>query len=158
MKHIKVAIIKYGQKGFTLVEVIAALAIMSILMTALMYTVAYFLREFKTASTENRENFYINEALRFIENEICSGNKEVSFQENSIELIKSSEDRIDYIRESEGRLIIEYTTAGRSSSRNVFLKDISDFNIDIYERLVIVNIISSKGEVYSKCINTAFIK
>jgi len=141
-----------------LIEVAIAIAIMSILMTALMFVVSYFLREFKNTASGNREDFYINEAFRFIESEVHSDNKEVKFQTNAIELRKYSIDRIDYIRQIEGNLIIEYTTAGKSTAKNVFLKDISNFSIDICERLVIVNIVSSKGEVYSKCINTIYIK
>jgi len=158
MKHTRGATIKKGNKGFTLVEVTTAIAIMSILMTVILLVVAYFIKEFKTAATENREAFYINEALRFIENEILSGNKEVKLQENVIELRRFSEDRIDYIRQSENNLVIEYSIAGRIVTVNVFLKNILDFNIEKYGRLVIVNIVSSKGEVHSKCINMAYVK
>ncbi|NLP29096.1 MAG: prepilin-type N-terminal cleavage/methylation domain-containing protein [Clostridia bacterium] len=158
MKDIKAAIIKRPRKGFTLLEVTTAISIMSILMLAIFSLFTFFVREFKNAAAENREDFYINEGLRFIENEICSGNKEVKFREDLIEIRRTSDERMDFIRESQGNLIIEYTLAGRSHGTNVFLKNISDFSIDIYEQLVIVNIVNSKGEVHRKCINTGYIK
>lgn len=158
MKRIKETITKYQHNGFTLVEVITALAVMTILLAAIIIMLAYFIKEFKSSAAENRKDFYVNEALRLIEQETCSGNEEVKFLENSIELRRTFDKRVDYIKLREGKLILEYTKGGKSISINVILKNLSDFSIDISGRLVVVNIVNSEGEKYSKCIDTTYVK
>ena len=163
MKYIRDPITRFCKnKGFTLVEIVAAISITCILSMAVFSIYMFFIRNFKASVISNKEEFYINESFRYIESEILKGNKEVKFNQNSIELkryLKSAVfEEVDYIRLEGNRLVIVHTKMGYHEATNVFLRNITGFNTEKNGEVVVINIITDKGEKYSKCLNTMYIK
>ncbi|MDP4091275.1 MAG: type II secretion system protein [Bacillota bacterium] len=161
MKHIKGIITNGRSRGYSLVEVITAISIMCIIMSSVLSIFINISRSYKKEVTENREEFYIGEALRYMENEISKGNEKISITSNVIELtrprIDSRENEIDYIKKDGSRLVVECTKNGYYMSTDVFLRDISEFTINRANNVILIDIVSSKGKRYRKCIDTQYI-
>ncbi|WP_163194763.1 type II secretion system protein [Clostridium thermarum] len=162
MKYTKGTIIRRSRPGNTLIELITALSIISILTTAVLSAFIFFSRDFNRSVIESREEFYIGEAFRYIESEVCSGNSQVDFYPSYIRLKRYLEvptyEEIDYIKREGENLVIEHTKRGYGEATNVFLRKVSNFAVKVDEEVVIIEITTDKGGKYSKCINTQYIR
>lgn len=162
MWYIRGTIIKHRKKGNTLIELVTAISITSILTTAALSAFIFFIRDFKKEVHDNQQQFYINEAFRYIENEILKGNKEIKINSDSIEIKRYlrtiAYEEIDYIKKVGNNMIIEHTRMGYHEATNVFLRNITGFSASNSSGVISLEIIDSKGEKYKKCISTQYIR
>ncbi len=145
-----------------MIELITSLSIISILAAAVLSAFIFFSKDFNRAVIESREEFYIGEAFRYIESEVCNGNSEVHFYPSYIRMKRYLEvpayEEIDYIKREGEKLVIEHTKRGYVEATNVFLRKVSNFAVNMYEGVVIIEITTDRGEKFSKCINTQYIR
>jgi prepilin-type N-terminal cleavage/methylation domain-containing protein len=162
MRYTRGIIIRTASKGSTLVELVTAISIISVLATAVLSAFIFFSRDFNSSVTESREEYYIGEAFRYIESEMMKGNKEAVFYPGYIKLKrylgKTIFEEIDYIKREGENLVIEHTKGGYHEATNVFLRNISNFTVSMNQAVVNIEITTNRGEKYSKCINTQYIK
>lgn len=161
MRFIKVVTINKSRSGFSLIEIANAVAIICILMVSVLAVYTSFTRDYRKKVLVNREEFYAEEAMRFIETEIVNGNKNVNVASNVVELTRMKAENasveVDYIKRDGSNLVIVYTKGGYYQATNVFLRNIEDFMVIRDNGVIVVEIVNNKGNRYKKCVNTRYV-
>jgi len=136
-------------KGFTLIEVIAAMFIISVVISILGNSFILSYKIEKNNEKNFRKNEYINQAYSIIEYSITYEQKSVFLSDSDIVIIRDDNgiERRDRITVSGSDLVIKYN----ESNINYILKDITLFNPVKKGNLFYINI-EYKGEYYTRCI------
>ena len=133
-------------KGFTLIEVIAALFIISIVLSILGDSFISSYRNEKNNIKKFREKGYINQAYSILDYAIAFQQKSLSLSGSDI-IITREDDGVDRITVRGSDLVIKYD----EDNINYILKDITSFNPVKKGNLLYINI-GYKGEYYTRCI------
>lgn len=161
MRLIKVVTTKKSFSGFSLIEIVNAVSIVCILMASVLAAYISFSRDYRKEVLVNREEFYAEEAMRFLENEISKGNQNVNVASNVVELTRTMTGNagveVDYIKKDGSNLVIVCTKGGYYQATNVFLRNITDFKAVRDNGVIVIEIINNKGNRYRKCVNTQYI-
>ena len=164
---------KKNKKGFTIIELVLFLFIAALLTSTTTQLFNIIVGKFKEEITLSKNDFYINEAFRYIETEVNRDTRKISAVNNSIILEKfkkqqSGNEDINYIEldllsvdinriELEGGdLVVRYL--GRSNTPNNILRNVSYFNATINGKVIIVNIRMGNGKCYEKCLSLRYIE
>ncbi|MDV3425757.1 MAG: prepilin-type N-terminal cleavage/methylation domain-containing protein [Bacillota bacterium] len=136
-------------KGFTLIEVMAAMFIISVVISILGNSFIFSYKNEKNNEKNFRKNEYINQAYSIIEYAITYGQKSVFLSDSDIIIIRDDNgiERRDKITVSGSNLVIKYD----EDNTNYILKDITLFNPVKKGNLFYINI-EYKGENYTRCI------
>lgn len=139
------------KKGFTLIEILIALAIASIV-TALVSTLYLKYNLLYNQNTKyNRDYFYSTEALMFIQNEIRNS-KSISINNNIIEVKYPDGITKKYIKyNGAGSLIIVHTENDINLAVNNILRNINNFTVIKKSNTIYVSISINGGEEYERC-------
>lgn len=141
------------RQGFTLVEVVVALGISSIIIASTASIFLRFTSEFKDKTIKDREMNYINEALAFIEHELNDNNSSVVLENNILNMYKSDGIHMNRINlNNSGNLFIFYFSYGNLESSNPIMNDIMTFKLEKRNNIFYVSIISKNGEKGERCI------
>ncbi len=158
MKYIKEAMNRHTKRGFSLIELVTAISIICIIMASVLYVYFSFSKEYNDASAINQKEFYTEEAVRYLENELVKGNGSITVADNVIAITRSKDkteaENIDYIKKQSDELVIEYTENGQHKATNVFLRDVSNFTVSRSGDIILIDIDSQEGIRIRKCINT----
>lgn len=140
------------KKGFTLIELIVAFALMSILTTMLLSLFYYINSPFNKKINYNRQYCCGMEALKYIEDKINNSceNKEVT--NNSIGI--TSDDKVNKytINKYGKKLIIRYDTIYKEGNRyNIILNDIKDFQVKEKNNIIYISIVFKGDKIVERC-------
>lgn len=135
-------------KGFTLIEVMAAMLIISVVITILGNSFMLSYKNEKNNEKNFRKNEYINQAYSIIEYSMKYRQKSVFLSGSDIVIIRDDNgiERKDRITVSGSNLVIKYN----EDNINYILKDITEFNPVKKGNLFYINI-EYKGENYTRC-------
>lgn len=141
---------KYGResinkKGFTLVEVLTTLFIISIVLSMVMDIYIRDIKIGKENALDWRKAEYINQAFSIIEFNLEREVENIIVESNQI-IITRVIGAIDTIKLKDSNIIIKY--AGTS---NYILKEVTDFKVLRKGSLIYISILY-KGERYIKCL------
>lgn len=138
------------KKGFTIIEVIVVLSLISITINIPIIVFLKYMRLHREEINYSRESFYVSEAFTIIENEIKNA-KYIDIKDNMIILKRYDNKGYDYIRENKGTSIVISYGAINSSNVNNILKNIEYFNLEKYRKVFYVSIKMKRGEPYRRC-------
>lgn len=139
------------KKGFTLLELIAALGMSSIIVTILISMILKYNMNFKNETVEFKNYFYVSEAYLFIEHEFDMS-KDAKVYENKIELIYKDEitKKIIELNEKGNIVIIDMDKNNKRSVNNI-LTNIKEFSVVQNKNTIYMSIMGNDGEKYEKC-------
>lgn len=136
------------KKGFTLIEVVVSLSLITILLSLLMLIFSYSSKNFKEEIFENRNTYYLNEALNYIEDQINKGKKNIMVRGNKIYLTYENANKKIIERRRE-KLIIRHR--GDPDTTNNILTGIKDFIITENKNIMYVKITMKDGRKKERC-------
>ena len=137
---------KASTRGFTLLEVMAALFIISVVISILGNSFILSYKNEINNQNKFREKEYINQAYSILEYAIAYQQKSLVLSGSDI-VITREDDGIDKITVKGSNLVILYD----GFNINYILKDISAFNPVRKGNLLYINI-GYKGDNYTRCI------
>lgn len=139
------------KKGFTILELIAALGMSSIIITVLISMFLKYSTNFNKGTLEITNYFYISEAFLFIKNEIYKA-KDVKIYENKIE-INYTDGVTKKIIQSNGKnniVIVHMEESVRRSVNNI-ATNVKEFSVVQKSNTIYITIMDNNGEKYEKC-------
>lgn len=145
------------KKGFTLLELIIALSIASILITIETNILSSQSISYEKFISKDRESSYCMEALRFIEGEINAlDNKKILISDHEITILKNNDDKntIKGVKQPDGKLkvVMVYDTVNSSKNTSVaIVEDVEEFNIVEKKNTIFVSICTDGGKKYERC-------
>lgn len=152
------------KRGFTLIELVLTLAILSILSLIGIQLLSRNVWKYKNTITLVREESYAREALRFIEGEFYDvNNKLIKVEVDKLIIEKNNGDRntIKSIKKSNGSFKVVnsyYKLKGNTTTTDTVVEDIKNFLVKNNENLVYVSIYTMHGEKFERCFGTRNIK
>lgn len=139
------------KKGFTLLELLIALAIASIVIALASNLYLKYNSLYMQNSKYNRDYFYSTEALMFIEDQIRNS-KSVSINNNIIEVKYPDGIVKKYIKyNGSGSLIIVHTENDITLAVNNILTNVNNFTVIQKNSAIYVSITINGGEKYERC-------
>lgn len=155
MRILKRKLLKIA-KGITLVELIIAIGLSSIIIAMILPTFLRFNSIYNKLIISNRSYSYANEAMLFIESEINQNtlNTFVNNNKITIEKLDGTKKEIYFMRKdsSSGNIVVSYYLTSSSSAKNNILTNISDFKFITKENLIYLNIITIDGKSFERCL------
>lgn len=139
------------KRGYTLIEVVVALALTSILLSTIILVFSRLRIEFSNKIYENRESYYLNEALMFIEDELGKGASMVEIEDNSIQIVFDEWNK-KIIEQKDDELIVRYGSVySMNNSYNKIASGVLEFEVTNCGNLIYVKINSEKGRLKERC-------
>jgi len=144
------------KKGFTLIELLAAISIILILFTCELNIFSYFIKLHKTDNADKRNDFYLKEALMYIEGQVKNGQK-VKVAGNEIEITRIQSDGLsgaiytDKIYEYNNNIIVKYFRNGAVNGQNNIITKVGGFKVQQINNVLYVSIESNKGKEIERC-------
>lgn len=139
------------KKGFSLIETVVALAIASIITAMVSNFYLKYSKSYNINTVSNRNYFYCNEALMFIENEIRNS-KSAAVNNNILEVKYPDGIVKKYIKyNGAGSLVIVHTESGTTKAVNNILNNVSGFSVFQKYNTIYVEIIIKGGDRYERC-------
>ncbi|WP_052246053.1 prepilin-type N-terminal cleavage/methylation domain-containing protein [Clostridium tyrobutyricum] len=149
MNFIKETLRGNAKKGFTVIEILITISIISIITTVETKAILKYMKLNSMEISSSREKFYIDEAFMIIENQIDSA-KYIEIKDNMIALNRYDNRGWDYIKNKNSTLVLSYGYTNYYTNNRI-LKHISDFKITQMENVCYMQIKTEKGNVYKKC-------
>lgn len=143
------------KKGFSLVELLIAMSIITIFITVESTTFFKSISSYKNLIVDMQSEFYINEALMFIEHEIKSNTQQIAVHDNKIDLYRTEQSCIDsiFFRTQNGKpsIVISYTQSGWFLGVNNIINNVKDFKVQYHPYTVFLTITALNGKKYERC-------
>lgn len=137
------------KKGFTIIELIISIGIISIIFISTGKNLILQLNSYKDTISSYKEELYIDQAFLFIEGKIKEGdNIRVLRTSNSDEIEITSRGRSDYIRLNRDKIIISY---GSNSTINNIMIGVKGFVVTEVENTIYIKIILNDRKEYERC-------
>lgn len=139
------------RKGFTLIEVVVAGALLGILLSMQTGLLSKYMKFYKTDILESREAFNAYEAFAFIEYAV-NISEYVRVGNDVIELEREDGKGTDWIAmNGNGNLAIFYDSDSYNINNNI-MKNVRSFKTEQRGMVLFVSIITLKGNEYKECI------
>lgn len=139
------------KKGFTLIELIISIGIVSIIFIAVGKNLVLQLSNYKDSISNHKEELYIEQAFLFIEGKIKEGdNIKVLKTSNSDEIEITTRDRSDYIKLYKDKIIISYGKSSYATINNILI-GVKGFVVTEVENTIYIKIILSDRKEYERC-------
>lgn len=150
------------KKGFTLIELVVTIGIVSMLICLELTIFSSFLLSYKRNIKNDRESFYIRDGLSFIECK-AANNEGILISNNQMQIIKTEyskdNDKSKDIKYTyaiylniKGEIMISYNEKNTPLGVNVITSGVKTFNVDINKQILYIHIVSNRGAVFDKCI------
>lgn len=150
MNFIKAILKDNVKRGFTIIEIIMAISIVSIFTTVQTTAILKYMKLNKIEIDSSRDSFYINEAFTIIKSQIDSA-KYIKIEDNTIALKRYDNKGWDYIKKNKNSsIVLVYGYTGNQTSNNI-LKDVLEFSVTEKENLCYINIKTKRGNAYRRC-------
>jgi prepilin-type N-terminal cleavage/methylation domain-containing protein len=168
----KVKIIKSKTKGFTLLELVVAIGISFILLSAVTVQINHSSDKFKKDIIDTSQHFYINETFRFLEAQLNDSVKKIQTDNNVLTLIKykrqESGDKVVFYSELDftnvdlykiklngSQLELQY---GSSNIPVALLLDVEDFKLCKTSNKIFISIKMIGGDYIERCFDLKYIE
>ncbi|GAA0723832.1 hypothetical protein GCM10008905_16930 [Clostridium malenominatum] len=139
------------KKGFTLIELIISIGIVSIIFITVGKNLVLQLSNYKYSISNHKEELYIDQAFLFIEGKIKEGdNIKVLKTSNSDEIEITTRDRSDYIKLYKDKIIISYGKSSYATINNILI-GVKGFVVTEVENTIYIKIILSDRKEYERC-------
>jgi prepilin-type N-terminal cleavage/methylation domain-containing protein len=145
------------KKGITLIELIIALFIGSVIVIIELSLFSSSIKDYRESIINDREEIYSREALRFVESEIVDvKNKFIKVRNDELILKKTSGD-INIIKEvsksnGQSKIVVEYDKVTTSiNTTDTILEGIKEFKVKGVDNLIYVEIHTDNGDRYERC-------
>jgi len=139
------------KRGFSLIELIVALAITGIILSAITSMFSYVSKQFSYCLKNNLYKYYANEAIKFIEMQIYSESKNIAVFDDKLILYKNNNKK-DIIEAKDDKLIIKYGNIYfMSNDYNIITECIKEFSVHKSNNVVFLKIIMKDGNVKERC-------
>lgn len=142
------------KRGFTIIEVLISLAILSMLLLSEFKVMERYLTLYNEESKQSRIEFYSNEAVEFIDQQINEC-RTISCYSNKIKFNYGDPLTNNWIKLNPlaGYLAIYY--GGEfSSSNNVILREVRDFRVQAVNKVIYITIVLNNNYEVKRCIST----
>nr|WP_051115654.1 type II secretion system protein [Clostridium pasteurianum] len=142
------------KKGFTLIELIVAIAIASIMLS---FQCIIFVKHLNTYSKDIkviRDRSYCNQSFIIIENLIYDGMKEINVENNDIKIVCSTGEnkRIRFASTTKKILVDYYDKYGNTiKASNVVGTNISKMEATKKDNVLYLSITNKEGETVNRC-------
>lgn len=149
------------KKGVTLIELIIALFIGSVIVTIEFSSFSNSIKNYKEAIINDREEVYSREALRFIESEIIDvKNKTITIENNKLILKKSNGDmniiKVSRKSKDEFKIVIEYDkVTSNINTTDTIVEGVGGFKVKEDKNLIYVEINTTYGDKYKRCFGSS---
>jgi prepilin-type N-terminal cleavage/methylation domain-containing protein len=139
------------KKGFTLIEVAVAAALVGILLSAQGTVISRYMRSYLSCVAESSESFYAEEAFFYLcyitDHASC-----VDADNGIIELVRRDGTGSDWIRlDRDGDLVISYGSCFSGTTNNI-MKKLESFEVEQKGLLLFITLNTQEGNEYKKCI------
>lgn len=142
------------KKGFTLIELIVAMAIASILLSFQCVIFVKHLNEYNRDTKSIRDRAYCNESFIIIESLIYDGMKEINVENNDIKIICSSNEnkKIRFVNTT-GKILVEYYDkyGNTVKTANVVATNIGNMKAIKKDNVLYISMTNKEGETVSRC-------
>jgi prepilin-type N-terminal cleavage/methylation domain-containing protein len=147
---------RFNLKGLTLIELMCAIFIFTIIIASSVKLMSYSINYFKNSVYESREDFYINEFFRYVEQECTRNCKSIEIADNSIIIERFNDSNIenkdlDIIKLEGKTIVIRYTTYGYVKTINNVLKNITSFSVYKKNNVFFIEIKTVNEREYQRC-------
>lgn len=142
------------KKGFTLIELIVAIAIASILLSFQCVIFVKYLNTYSRDTKITRDKAYCNESFIIIESLLYDEMKEINVQNNEIKIICSSNEnkKIRFVNTTEKVLVEYYDKYGNTvKTANVVATNIINMKVIKKDNVLYLSITNKEGETASRC-------
>lgn len=141
------------KKGFTIIELLVSMVLICLMTFSIITMALKFDGKYKKEVLSSREDFYIREALLYIEEQIENDTQYVVAQNDTIELVRTDGIHTDFISKSNAnKLVIIYKQYNSYLSTNDIMKGVSDFQVNVNNKIIIITIKGENGEVFERCL------
>lgn len=152
-----------NKKGYSLIEVVLALGIFSIIVSSVVQLFISTTVEFKDELNAVKDNFYLNEVFRFIEVELTCETKDVEAVDNILivkkfDYINPDQQPINHIKLEGGNLIIKYYKYGGVSGRNIIIRNIEEFKVSKRDKYIYIALKAKEGILVERCLVLKYVK
>lgn len=148
---------KIKKSGFTLIEIITALSIFSILVGTLMIWLDMSSICFTKGMKEDIQNTRAEDAFLFVENQI-QNSYDVTVSNNVLTLSMIEMDnnhplnKKEYVKYTNGNLVIRYEENHSFKCENNIIKNIRDFKVQQDGKIIFATIIFDSRREYTRCL------
>ncbi|WP_138204448.1 type II secretion system protein [Haloimpatiens lingqiaonensis] len=142
------------KKAFTLIELVIAVSIASILFSLEIRVLAREIRSFSRNLQCTVNYSSINEGINFI-HKVLHGKSDIQVQDNTIKVVDNKKNKIKTIKLEKGVLKIEYEDVNYHSGKKTFntiCKDVKNFNVYKNAKVLFVKIQDITGKECSRFI------
>lgn len=149
MNFIKAILRGNTRKGFTIIEILITISIISIITTVETTVILKYMKFNRMEISSSREKFYVDEAFMIIKSQIDDA-KYIRIKDNMIALNRYDNKGWDYIKDKNSTLVLSYDHTSYQTNNRI-LKYISEFNVIEKDNICYIDIKTEKGNVYKKC-------
>lgn len=140
------------KKGFTLIELILVIALISIIVSMEFDIFFYSNKNYKKDVKEDKYYFYSTEALMFIQSEINENTDYVQVAANKINIYKiDGKKNVIAFKDTENKIGIYYYENGKSKGNNNIVSGIKDFTADQKDSVAFIAITTINGKKLERC-------
>ncbi|WP_027624691.1 prepilin-type N-terminal cleavage/methylation domain-containing protein [Clostridium lundense] len=140
------------KKGFSLIEILISISIISIISLAGIRSLIIYLNLYRKESNHIMEEFYVDQAFIFIEQQLDAAESIDIFKNNKDvnEIKVNNKDKSNYIKLKNGKLVISYNKSNSKYS-NTIMYDVKSFLVEGVCNTVYVKIKTKYGREYERC-------
>ena len=144
------------KKGFTLIEIVIAMALVFLMLGAVDSMLISHLKNYKNDVLENKGFNYLNEALSIIEREVNEDAKEVKTEDNIIKISYCHGGTLNHIKRINSNLYLLYGTIysipSDSSYKSVIIDDVKDFVARKSGKTLYIKVSWYNGQTIERCL------
>lgn len=140
------------KKGFTLIEILITISIVSVMSLLGIKNLVAYLNLYKKESRHTLEEFYVNQAFIFIEEQFDENQYIELFtnNQNKNEIKITSNDISNYIKLKGNKLVIAYYESDSIYTNNI-MYDVKNFTVEAVNNIMYVKIMTKYGKEYERC-------
>lgn len=143
------------KSGFTLIEMIIAMALVFLLLGVVNSMMISHLKKYKSSVLQNKGFNYLNEATAVIEREINLGALEVKTEENIIKIKYYNGNIINHIKCIDSNLYVLYGTVLEpkdNSYKSLIIDDVKDFVATKSGKILYIKVTWKSGQSIERCL------
>jgi prepilin-type N-terminal cleavage/methylation domain-containing protein len=149
------------KKGFTLIELIIAIALASVLLTISSRVIMTSIQLYKNETELNRNMLYLKEAAMYIESQLQNDTKSVELNENKLVIHKFDEKRGEvivtirkdiFLNTFEKLVVVDYEDNISKGAPNNIMAKVKGFICSKEGNLIYIAIESKNGDKIERCI------
>ena len=141
------------KRGFTIIEVLISLSILSMLLLSEFKVMERYLTMYNKENKQSRSEFYSNEAIEFIDEQIGEC-RSINCDSNKIKFNYGDPLTNNWIKINPSGYLAIYYGGESSSSNNVILRGVSDFKVKAVNKVIYITIVLNNNYEVKRCIST----